>query len=695
MAKLIFNTEKKYSFSASDVNALERVGLTGLVLSGDGTFKTMVDTGDGLLEWKTDENGQFQPFTYTQGGQEITLYQPQITIRFPELDFNNGLYDAKDGLRIGSIAFWNDGYTPLADYDITFFYRTYDEAGKDYIYNEEMGGFSLEGNGLLDKSTSNERVIYPRDVFMPMRLDEEGRVVSGFNELEITIKGVKETPLEMATFRGVDLSVFGSFVDGEYFEEPIENFKSLKIKEQINILSDDLPINSLECEFLSFNEVDVDKNMEFDVIHNNDYFGRFYIVDFAKKGKNLYSISANSILGRLDYMTYDSWNIGGYGIPDAIYDATNVPVVFEYQDFYKTHTGYVGVCNGRQALCQYAWAQGVVVDASRRSFANLKVLDFEYPSRYIHNKGQSKIVGDSKLTSSNAYNSANYKLISYDYNKQYVEGIEKTEIGKIVGDFSTTTRYYFDKAPCIFDSVAPNTIKILNHTTNYVDFKRTDGQQAIGVGVAKKTTYIHQMPTAQSELVRVGIEGEEFRVYNVVDGWANIGYEYLGVECFGNCMASDLEITYYNLENNEVIFYGYNIDKSEKSIIIENRTNTEQKNTLNFDKYTLYAIDDFGNPVDIKSNLIQAFVESDGEIDATVVLDYERVGDYVEIETAFSGTFRGIITALEYSLVGYQIISKMKIKVLYVGYEPLLDRDDNFILDKKGKKVFVKGLIYE
>ena len=409
----------------------------------------------------------------------------------------------------------------------------------------------------------------------------------------------------------------------------VSKFRDLKIKEAINILSDDVPINSCECEIVVEEEFPLKGFPEFDIENNGEYFGRFYVENFKKVGEKIYSISANSILGKTDNYIYDEWQSKDYTIrprvlpEQGILEATGIGVVAEDVSFSKPYSGHIESNTGRYAICQLAWAQGLMVDESRRSFVALKPVPSVVNKNRIEN---NRIINDSVVEKGKEYSNAVYRVYEY-----LPESMEQKEILKINGSIAVPQKVYFSNSPSEIGidfsegylqfAVSPSSVEVISFSDNFVELQNNSG----------------------------------------------------------------------NVE--EVKVYGVELKKVVKENIINNRFETYlTNNILNLSKFTLHAIDDEGEFVDIKSNDIRHIVESQGVLNCKIVLQGERVGDLVDIQTAFDGVVRGIITSLQYK-PSSQMIADVTIKLVSIGYEPLQAYSESgeleYVYDKFGDPIFV------
>ena len=67
-----------------------------------------------------------------------------------------------------------------------------------------------------------------------------------------------------------------------------------------------------------------------------------------------------------------------------------------------------------------------------------------------------------------------------------------------------------------------------------------------------------------------------------------------------------------------------------------------------------------------KANDIKKYMQSGGVIKAKIVLENEKVGDLIQIETAFDGIKTGIITSMAISF-GYRDVAEIEVLEWPVG----------------------------
>lgn len=176
-------------------------------------------------------------------------------------------------------------------------------------------------------------------------------------------------------------------------------FQSLSLLEEINVISDDLPINSLEFTVvLNDNEV-LNGGNPVTVHSNGKYYGTFYTEDPERISKNIYSVAAFNSINILDKTRYLDWdsdlNLSKFS--SQIKRDTGITVKTDKPDGlnYKTF-GHIPIDSYRYALCLYAFACRFMVDGSRSNNILLRPIPTEITS--VIRTADKRIIGESRFT---------------------------------------------------------------------------------------------------------------------------------------------------------------------------------------------------------------------------------------------------------------------------------------------------------
>lgn len=148
----------------------------------------------------------------------------------------------------------------------------------------------------------------------------------------------------------------------------LDELRSVKVTEQVDLISAEAAVNALDFELDSKSDVEYMFQLRQPVYAYNGevLVGVFYISDSSRKGENLYGLSCVDAIGVLDEDT----------VPAAVYEARPVRGLLEEVLDGKfrleldpaleveTVTGYLPDCTRREALHQIAFALRAIVDTS-------------------------------------------------------------------------------------------------------------------------------------------------------------------------------------------------------------------------------------------------------------------------------------------------------------------------------------------
>ncbi len=373
----------------------------------------------------------------------------------------------------------------------------------------------------------------------------------------------------------------------------ISKFMSFEIYENLNVLSDDVAVNT--CNFTAklddYMAERIQNVREFDVNHNGKYYGRFFITDCQQTAKNIFEITAEDMKGKAKKYLYDKW---AHDYPEIcladIYEACNVGIDSGNSNL-NSLNGWIKVDSCLYGLCQIAWALNKMIDSSRASFITLRDIPTEITSFIDNYNGRKKIIGDAKFTKSETFTQARYELKDYQTVKS-----DSVVLETVYGDFVKDSKYYFADPPC-----------------------------AIAEGFS------------DDQVKNFGGYRDNYTILRAVDG---VPYSNRTVPLHGSKMTPMV----------------YNITVLNEASFAANATTNEKV----FDRFTVAQ--GWPSPTDQKSPYIKKFIESPGTVSAKIVVENERIGDLVQIETAFSGTFTGIITSMVLHL-GYTDVADIEIRV--------------------------------
>ena len=366
----------------------------------------------------------------------------------------------------------------------------------------------------------------------------------------------------------------------------LNKIKDISLLEEINVLSDDLPINSLDFSAIIPQGLDLQDNALFNVYSNNKYYGTFYFDDTERVSKNIYKIKALNCIKKLDDNQYKDWFFNG-GITNFLSQIGRLSGIrfLNPNDSYSVF-GNIPINSCRFALCQYAFACRLMIDSSRSDAVILKQIPSTVSSIILTK--DKRILGNATYTKTKPITKSKF---------QYATVFDaKTDVIELKVAQNERTIYYFEE-PVEVMSEQPEGVTIYSSAANYIDFISTLETVAINV---YKLNYL----------------------YNNID------------------VINDLS---NNTSNNEKDYSKLNL---RGVLFDENGVGTQ---------LTQFKIED------IKKNM-----RSGGIIKAKIILENEKVGDLIQIETAFDGIKTGIITSMSISF-GYKDIAEIEVLEWPIG----------------------------
>ena len=369
-------------------------------------------------------------------------------------------------------------------------------------------------------------------------------------------------------------------------------FQSLSLLEEINVISDDLPINSLEFTVvLNDNEV-LNGGCPVAVHSNGKYYGTFYTEDPERISKNIYSVTAFNSIKILDNTKYLDWdsdlNLDKFSSQikrdTGITVKTDKPEGLNYRTF-----GHIPIDSYRYALCLHAFACRFMVDGSRSNNILLRPIPTEITS--VITTADKRIIGESTFVKS--------KPIT-QVKMQYANGMSTTQSGISVDCEPNVSTVVYTETPI---------------------------------------SYINE---EQDEWVQ---SPPDFYVEAYSGNWIRIVC-YSAQSHYVEC---------------EKITYTYKNETINNPSASDNSSNEMDLSKLNL-RGGSYL--DGGGTVtqlpDFKKQDTLKYMQSKGTAKAKIRLQNEKVGDLIQIETAYDGIITGIIKSMAISF-GYEDIADIEV----------------------------------
>ena len=366
--------------------------------------------------------------------------------------------------------------------------------------------------------------------------------------------------------------------------ESYDKFQNNSLYEEINVLSDDLPINQYDTTIVvpDGDNITFSKNDPLAIFSGHRYYGTFYITRIERVAKNIFDISAQNVLSIYDASRFENWKPDGehHSVPIAdivaeIDEQTGLKLDAEPLKNLGRIVGDKRDGSCRLALCELGWALNFMIDSSRRDNVTFRRVPSTVTSRILNT--DNRIIGDAILERGEEFSSANIY-----YSK--LEGIENK---------TTETEVITGKIGNIFTVTFPNAV--------YVD-----------------------------------------------DEW--------GLSSGVKFLASTLYSAKVQLSEETGIIAYYPRLVVEETVTVDN-PNVKINNELNFNNITLKQHSDTLNS---KTYYVDKFIKSRGKVRATIRLREEKVGDLIQIETAWDGIITGIITSMSIKF-GYEDVADIEV----------------------------------
>ncbi len=365
-------------------------------------------------------------------------------------------------------------------------------------------------------------------------------------------------------------------------------FKNINLLEEINVLSEDLPINALEYSVIVNEPIDFKENDLMYLYSNGRYYGTFYLDDAERISKNIYSIRASNCIKKLEETSFNYWDFMSASLnhylfgdsENAGYSVSELSGVKIASDDDLSNVwvyGFIPYKSCRYALCALAYAGGYMIDACRSDRVQLKRIPDKVSS--IITTKSKRIIGECTYKKGTPVSTA---LLVYPRNHIPEDCEIKCE----------------NKADEWYEIIFPN-------PPTFIDETKIIGNRVVG---ARSLTYM----SFQAEEPNLSLKGQNYVLAKGQESISNFPSVMNGAEL----KFDKFDIVKY-IENNEV--------------------STEDK-----------------------KKDIEKYIQSGGTVKAKIRLRGERVGDLIQIETAFDGMKTGIIKSMGISF-GYEDVADIEV----------------------------------
>lgn len=429
----------------------------------------------------------------------------------------------------------------------------------------------------------------------------------------------------------VNIHVTSVIVGGELVA--FDKLLSSSLIEEMNILSDDLPINEFDFSVVCTQELKPGNKLS--VYSDGEYFGTFWADSVDKVSQsysgneNVYAIECINNIGMLDRCTFENCTFtflngpcsGEYSLINEIKDKAGISVDIEREDANANYgiLGLVPIQTLRFYLCAFAWSICKWVCTARRDDVYL---------RKISTKATKKISDDYII------GNATFKKntpISYALWSHPMEDVDfrgtSTASSTTLPASSTIRKVYYDNPPSWIDINSPK-FSFAEWTGNYFRYKAASQVSNIPI-----YTYPNKKKVEE--------------ILGLSSSWSN-EIDFNRFNCVGMKNYDVVSASQLNLLSSESP-HDFYMGLLKKGTPISEQKYIDSENLI----------------ISQKRADIQKFIKSSGIVTANVILKDSlkdlQVGEMVRISTAFDGEITGIVTKMDISF-GYYNTAKIEIR---------------------------------
>ena len=248
--------------------------------------------------------------------------------------------------------------TPISFVGLTL---TFDQQGNEFATNFNV---SYYFNDSLIKTSNyvNQDVQF----FTNDRIESCDKIVIEFVRTNL--------PKRYLKMNIIDYGIIRTFSERELI--------SVKVQENLSLLSTEVSINTMDFTFKSNETVDFmfQKKQPLECYFNNDLIGVFFIEKAKRKNEEIWSLETDDYIGVLDKFSYNGGifkNVKASVILHDIMDIWNIPFELDASFNDIELSGYLPIATARECVQQVLFACGAVADTSRSSVITIYSYDFD------------------------------------------------------------------------------------------------------------------------------------------------------------------------------------------------------------------------------------------------------------------------------------------------------------------------------
>lgn len=431
-----------------------------------------------------------------------------------------------------------------------------------------------------------------------------------------------------------DVQFTSVIIGGELIQ--FEKILSADLIEEMNILSDDLPIN--EFDFSVVSQQDLAPGSKLSVYSNDEYFGTFWTDKVDKISQNysgaekVYTLECVNAIGTLDKCSYVDCDISFLNGPFTTWSSLKnelkskakleIQLENEKADPNYGVLGLVPAQSLRFFLCEFAWSICRWIDTARRDDIYMRSI----PSAVTDTIPSDYIIGNAIYQKQD--------IITKAYWTHPVENIDwgtSNVLGTITLPSTSTLRKIYYGSPPAWVDINNEKYKNVKWKANYFEYQSQEATSNISV-------FGSQNLTETTEILSPGTHTTT----------TECSQEYNKFACVG----------IRNFEAKTAKEMG--LDSTHSFIFELIKAGTYNSSTLSGE-----TIDSANLIISQKVSDIRKYIQCTGIVTATIILKDNlknlQAGDMVTITTAYDGQITGIITKMEISF-GYNNTAQVEIR---------------------------------
>lgn len=431
-----------------------------------------------------------------------------------------------------------------------------------------------------------------------------------------------------------DVQFTSVIIGGELIQ--FDKILSADLIEEMNILSDDLPIN--EFDFSVVSQQDLAPGSKLSVYSNDEYFGTFWTDKVDKISQNysgaekVYTLECVNAIGTLDKCSFDDCDIsflnGPFSTWSSLKNELKSKAKLEIQlenEKAEPNYGVLGLVPAQSLrffLCEFAWSICRWINTARRDDIYMRSI----PSAVTVTIPSDYIIGNAIYQKQD--------IITKAYWTHPVENIDwgtSNVLGTItLPSTSTLRKIYYDSPPAWAD-INNEKYKNVKWKANYFEYQSQKATSNISVFGSQNLTETTEILSPSTHTTTT----ERSQEYNK--------FACVGIRNFEAKTAKEM-----------------GLDSTHSFIFELIKAGTYNSSTL-----TGETIDSANLIISQKASDIQKYIQCTGIVTATIILKDKlknlQAGDMVTITTAYDGQINGIITKMEISF-GYNNTAQVEIR---------------------------------